>query len=86
MGNISTSEILVAEGVDLSYGDQPAVRDARISVVPGEVVAITGQSGSGKSSLLYCLAGVVPVSRGRVRFEGRVIGGMSDVEIGRAHV
>ncbi|MER6247313.1 ABC transporter ATP-binding protein [Streptomyces griseorubiginosus] len=78
---ISTSDILSAIGVDLSYGSQPAVRDAHLSVMPGEVVAITGQSGSGKSSLLYCLAGVLPTTRGQVRFEGRALGDLSDDEI-----
>ncbi|MFG2755797.1 ATP-binding cassette domain-containing protein [Streptomyces wuyuanensis] len=54
---VSTSEILRATGVDLSCGARPAVRGAQLSVARGEVVAIAGQSGSGKSSLLYCLAG-----------------------------
>jgi putative ABC transport system ATP-binding protein len=75
------SEILVAKGVDLSYGNQLAVSDVHLSVSPGEVVAITGQSGSGKSSLLYCLAGVLPATRGQVRFEGRTLGDLSDDEI-----
>ncbi|MEU1512043.1 ABC transporter ATP-binding protein [Streptomyces sp. NPDC005811] len=75
------SEILTATGVDLSYGSQLAVRDAHLSVSAGEVVAITGQSGSGKSSLLYCLAGVLPVTRGQVRFEGRTLGDLTDDEI-----
>ncbi|OII62545.1 macrolide ABC transporter ATP-binding protein [Streptomyces sp. CC53] len=78
---MNTSEILTAEGVHLSYGSQTAVRDAHLSVARGEVVAITGQSGSGKSSLLYCLAGVLPTTLGRVRFDGRVLGGLGDEEI-----
>lgn len=67
--------------MDLSYGSRPAVRGAHLHVAPGEVAAITGQSGSGKSSLLYCLAGVLPPTRGQVRFEGRVLGGLTDEEI-----
>ncbi|MFE1296989.1 ABC transporter ATP-binding protein [Streptomyces sp. NPDC058731] len=58
-----------------------AVRNADISVRRGEVIAITGQSGSGKSSLLYCLAGVLPVARGEVRFDGRVLGALDDEEL-----
>ncbi|MFJ5517967.1 ABC transporter ATP-binding protein [Streptomyces griseoluteus] len=57
------------------------MRDAHVHVAPGEVAAITGQSGSGKSSLLYCLAGVLPATRGQVRFEGRVLGGLTDEEM-----
>jgi putative ABC transport system ATP-binding protein len=78
---IPASEILSATGVDLSYGRQLAVRDAHLSVARGEIAAITGQSGSGKSSLLYCLAGVLPVARGQVRFDGRALGDLSDDEI-----
>nr|WP_253267816.1 ABC transporter ATP-binding protein [Streptomyces asoensis] len=47
----------------------------------GQVAAITGQSGSGKSSLLYCLAGVLPVSRGEVRFDGQSLGTLNDEEL-----
>ncbi|MFJ8030014.1 ABC transporter ATP-binding protein [Streptomyces sp. NPDC096032] len=54
---------------------------AHLSVAPGEVAAVTGQSGSGKSSLLYCLAGVLPAARGQVRFEGRVLGELTDEEM-----
>jgi putative ABC transport system ATP-binding protein len=78
---INTSEVLSAADVDLYYGETLAVRGATISIARGEVVAIMGQSGSGKSSLLYCLAGVVPVSDGEVRFEGRVLDYMEDEEL-----
>ncbi|MGW0943449.1 ABC transporter ATP-binding protein [Streptomyces sp. NPDC002623] len=57
------------------------MRNAEISLGRGEVVAITGQSGSGKSSLLYCLAGVLPVARGEVCFEGRSLGALDDEEL-----
>ncbi|MER6612792.1 ABC transporter ATP-binding protein [Streptomyces xantholiticus] len=57
------------------------MRGARLTVDRGEVAVITGQSGSGKSSLLYCLAGVLPAERGQVRFEGRPLGDLDDEEI-----
>ncbi|MEV6291241.1 ABC transporter ATP-binding protein [Streptomyces sp. NPDC051896] len=78
---MNTSEVLSAADVDLFYGDTPAVRNAKISLRRGEVAAISGQSGSGKSSLLYCLAGVLPVARGEVRFEGRVLAQLPDEEL-----
>ncbi|UJV43615.1 macrolide ABC transporter ATP-binding protein [Streptomyces sp. AMCC400023] len=78
---MNTSEVLSAKGVDLLYGETPAVRGAEISLRRGEVAAITGQSGSGKSSLLYCLAGVLPVARGEVRFEGRRLAELDDEEL-----
>ncbi|MFJ9293136.1 ABC transporter ATP-binding protein [Streptomyces asoensis] len=78
---MNTSEVLSATGVDLSYGAAPAVRNAQIALHRGEVAAITGQSGSGKSSLLYCLAGVLPVARGEIRFEGRSLGVLNDEDL-----
>ncbi|MGW6519521.1 ABC transporter ATP-binding protein [Streptomyces sp. NPDC054962] len=70
-----------ARGVDLLYGETLAVRNVSLSLRRGEVCAITGPSGSGKSSLLYCLAGVLPVARGEVRFEGRILGELDDEEL-----
>ncbi|MEU8944139.1 ABC transporter ATP-binding protein [Streptomyces sp. NPDC048489] len=70
--------MLSATGIDLFYGPSHAVRSVTLALRRGEAVAITGQSGSGKSSLLYCLAGVLPVTSGHVRFEGRVLGALDD--------
>ncbi|MFE5140228.1 ABC transporter ATP-binding protein [Streptomyces fagopyri] len=75
------SEVLSGSGIDLHYGPSRAVRGASLSLRRGEVAAITGQSGSGKSSLLYCLAGVLPVTGGEVRFEGRLLGGLDDEQL-----
>ncbi|WP_234438312.1 ABC transporter ATP-binding protein [Streptomyces sp. 303MFCol5.2] len=58
-----------------------AVRNVEFSLGRGQVAAITGQSGSGKSSLLYCLAGVLPVSCGEVRFDGLSLGALNDEEL-----
>lgn len=62
--------ILRAEGVDLFYGTEQAVSKADLTLKRGEVAAIMGSSGSGKSSLLYCLAGVLPPTSGTVTFDG----------------
>ncbi|MDR3084231.1 MAG: ABC transporter ATP-binding protein [Streptomyces sp.] len=74
-------EVLAATGVELRYGATVAVRNVSLTVRRGEVVAVTGQSGSGKSSLLYSLAGVLPVSEGEVWFEGNVLGDLDDEQL-----
>ncbi|MEU2756905.1 ABC transporter ATP-binding protein [Streptomyces albidoflavus] len=73
--------VLRARDVDVRYGAQLAVQGANLTLMPGEVVAVTGSSGSGKSSLLHCLAGVVAPSAGSVSFEGREYGALGDEEL-----
>lgn len=73
--------ILRAEGVDLFYGTLHAVRGADFTLERGEVAAIMGSSGSGKSSLLYCLAGVLPPTSGAVTFDGVRLSSLPDGEL-----
>jgi putative ABC transport system ATP-binding protein len=62
--------VSAARGVDLCYGDTVALRNASFELRAGESVALMGPSGSGKSSLLHCLAGVIRAQCGEVEFEG----------------
>ncbi|MFJ2935433.1 ABC transporter ATP-binding protein [Streptomyces sp. NPDC087219] len=73
--------ILRAEGVDLFYGTEQAVSGADFTLRRGEVAAIMGSSGSGKSSLLYCLAGVLPPTTGTVTFDGVQLSTLPDGEL-----
>ncbi|MET9351112.1 ABC transporter ATP-binding protein [Streptomyces termitum] len=73
--------ILSARGVDFFYGEQQALYGADFELAGGEVAAITGGSGAGKSSLLYCLAGVLPPARGTVTFDGIVLSSLSGADL-----
>lgn len=70
--------MLVAEKLQLQYGQTVALAEASAAIGAGETVALVGPSGSGKSSLLYCLAGLIRPSEGRVLFEGRDLAALSD--------
>ena len=64
------------EVIDLEAAYEPGlpiVRGASLSIEPGEIVAILGPNGAGKSTLVKAVAGLVPISRGRVLLEGRDI-------------
>ncbi|MFI1810884.1 ABC transporter ATP-binding protein [Streptomyces sp. NPDC020422] len=73
--------VLRAEGVDLFYGAHQAVSGADFTLRRGEVAAVMGSSGSGKSSLLYCLAGVLAPTSGRVVFDGVDLATLDDDEL-----
>ena len=61
---------LEAENLEVRYGRSHAVRELSVRVEPGEIVAVLGANGAGKSSLLKALLGVVPAARGTVTFAG----------------
>ncbi len=56
--------------VSFAYGDQSVLRDASALFRRGELVALTGASGAGKSSSLALLAGLVSPSRGQISIDG----------------
>jgi branched-chain amino acid transport system ATP-binding protein len=62
--------ILHATGLAVGYGGVPFVTDFSLSVEPGEVVAIIGANGAGKTTALLGLAGAIPALRGSVTFGG----------------
>jgi branched-chain amino acid transport system ATP-binding protein len=51
----------------------PIVRGASLAVQPGEIVAILGPNGAGKSTLVKAVAGLVPITAGRVLLQGQDI-------------
>jgi putative ABC transport system ATP-binding protein len=61
-----------------------ALRDVSFTVSRGEYVAIMGPSGSGKSTLLNLLGALDHPSQGEIRFEGRPLAGMRDLDGFRA--
>lgn len=65
----ATAPAIRFEHVRIAYpgGGVPAVEDFSLEVRPGQIVALVGPSGSGKSSLLHLLLGLAPLSMGEIR-------------------
>ena len=62
--------VLTVQGVARRYGDLEALADLDLNVLPGEVVALLGGNGSGKTTALRCIAGELVPTRGTVRIAG----------------
>lgn len=60
------------QDVRLDYPGHTAFSHFSLSVAPGEMVSIVGKSGCGKTSLLYAIAGLLPISEGSLYVEGGV--------------
>ena len=65
--------MLRIENLRLTYGPIVAVHDVSLDVEQGEIVAIVGSNGAGKSSLLKGIAGLLLPSAGRITFEAQDI-------------
>ena len=64
---------LSVKNVDLFYGDAQALDGVSLDVPKGEIVAIVGANGAGKSSLIRTIAGIERARRGSIAFAGRDI-------------
>ena len=65
--------VLELRAVDAWYGAAQVVRGATLSVAAGEVVALIGRNGAGKTSLLRAIMGLMPRSAGDVLLDGASI-------------
>ncbi|MEO1292593.1 MAG: ATP-binding cassette domain-containing protein [Pseudomonadota bacterium] len=62
-----------AQGVSKSFGETPIFADVSFRLTRGEAVALVGANGTGKSTLLRCLMGLIPVTSGQVSLLGQDI-------------
>ncbi|MBV8652479.1 MAG: ABC transporter ATP-binding protein [Alphaproteobacteria bacterium] len=67
--------MLSVSDLDLFYGDAQALDGVALEVAEGEIVAIVGANGAGKTSLIRTIAGMHRPARGSIRFEGAEIAG-----------
>ncbi|MDW8467730.1 MAG: ABC transporter ATP-binding protein [Burkholderiales bacterium] len=73
--------MLSVRDLDLYYGDAQALAGVSLEVPAGEIVAIVGANGAGKSSLIRTIAGIEKPRAGRILFKGEDITGLDSHEI-----
>lgn len=69
---------LRVQSLSKHYGSTPVFANVSLDVAPGEFVAIVGESGVGKSTLLNCMAGLDHWDSGSVQLAGHDLGSMND--------
>jgi branched-chain amino acid transport system ATP-binding protein len=67
--------MLSVQDIHTYYGDSYVLQGVSIEVSPGEVVAILGRNGVGKTTLVRSVIGLTPPRQGRIAFRGRTISG-----------
>ncbi len=78
-----TAPLLSMRGVETRYGNILALRGVDIDVEPGEIVAMIGANGAGKSTVMMTVFGDPRASAGSITFDGRDITRMATHEIAR---
>jgi branched-chain amino acid transport system ATP-binding protein len=71
------SALLEIKNISVSYGAIEALREVSISVPRGEIIAVLGSNGGGKTTLLKKVSGLVDATAGSVTFDGEAITGLS---------
>lgn len=68
-----TSMLLEVENITTCYGNAEALRDVSLNVEEGEIVALLGANGAGKSTTLLTVSGIVKPRKGKIFFRGKEI-------------
>ncbi|MCW2887148.1 MAG: fructose transport system ATP-binding protein [Streptosporangiaceae bacterium] len=75
--------VLSARGLVKRYGQVTALDGADFDLLPGEVLAVIGDNGAGKSSLIKALAGALQPDQGEIRLDGEVVHFRSPIDARR---
>lgn len=79
----STTPVLELSGVHSYYGESHILHDISLTVQPGEIVALLGRNGVGKTTTIQTILGLPVPRRGEVRFKGELISGLPTYDIVR---
>jgi branched-chain amino acid transport system ATP-binding protein len=83
---MNDAPLLSVEGLAAGYGETQVLRDVSLSVEEGEVVALVGRNGVGKTTTLRCIAGNIVPTGGRIRFRGEDVTGRGAVETAQSGI
>ena len=68
--------MLRLEGLQVGYGALSVLKGIELEVAAGQIVALLGSNGSGKTTTINAISGVVPIRGGSITFDGRRVDGL----------
>jgi branched-chain amino acid transport system ATP-binding protein len=78
--------LLEVSGLRTGYGMLPVLQGITFGVAEGETAVIFGLNGAGKTTTVNAIAGLLPTWEGEIRFDGRVVSGLSAPQIVKAGI
>ena len=82
----TTQPVLSGKGLVKRYGRVTALDQADFELMPNEILAVIGDNGAGKSSLIKAVSGAVTPDEGEIRLDGNVVGFRSPLEAREAGI
>jgi branched-chain amino acid transport system permease protein len=73
--------LLAVQSARKEFGGLVAVNDLSFELRQGEILGLIGPNGAGKSTMFNLISGLLPLTRGEVRFNGQAIGGLAPYDI-----
>ena len=83
---MSEAPLLQVRGLQAGYGDVQVLWDISLDVRASEIVSIIGSNGAGKSTIMRCISGLLPVRAGDIVMDGRVMAGGTPADFVRAGI
>jgi branched-chain amino acid transport system ATP-binding protein len=83
---MSAPSLLAVSGLEAGYGEAQVLFGVDLAVGHGEVVSLMGRNGMGKTTTVLAIMGLLPVSAGAIRFDGRLIAGEPPFRIAQAGI
>jgi branched-chain amino acid transport system ATP-binding protein len=83
------NDMIHVDKIDVFYGKSQALHEISISVSPGEIVALIGANGAGKTTVLKAISGLIPLRGGTITFNNQSLRGLKAAQIamqGISHV
>ena len=77
---------LSVTGLTVERGGKPVIHGVDVDIAPGQITALLGANGAGKSSLVLTIAGALPAARGEILLDGKSINGLRPENVRRLGV